>query len=397
VGTEVPTKIGRYEVSGLLGAGAMGNVYLARDPDLEREVAIKTVRYASLPSDSLDTFLERFRNEARAAARLHHPNVVQIFDVGEAEGIGPYLVFEFVPGASLKQVLRQRGPLAPDRVVQLAEEVASALALAHAHGIIHRDIKPENLLLTDTGHAKLADFGVARIPNADLTREGQFLGTPCYAAPETLRNGVYAPTTDAFSLATVLYEAATGVRAFPGDDAIAVAHKVIHDEVDPASSSGPVPRELDAVFERALYKDPAERFGTATELAAALRVAYAEAGLVDSASPRDATARLRLEAAEPEPSESPMAKVAILAGLLAIGFAVVVSFQREEPRPATVPTVEPTLRDEPLRSPNDRPARRRRARAALDAGAPVDTIELPVPLPVPENPPSPGANSPTAP
>lgn len=391
--TELPSKIGRYEVSGLLGAGAMGNVYLARDPELDRAVAIKTVRYASLPSDSLDTFLERFRNEARAAARLHHPNVVQIFDVGEADTLGPYLVFEYVAGASLKQILRHRGPLRADRVVQLAEEVASALALAHSHGIIHRDIKPDNLLITDEGHAKLADFGVARIPNADLTREGQFLGTPCYAAPETLRSGHYSDATDTFSLASVLYEAATGIRAFPGDDAVAVAHKVIHDEVEPPSYVGPAPRELDAVFERALDKDPSNRFTTASELASALREAFAKAGLVDSLSPRDATVRMRTEVEAAEPDESPMARAAILAGLVAIGIAIAISYQRDTPQPAAVPTVEPSLRDEAPRVVNDRPPRRRRAPA--DGGttqaqetpvAPAPTEPRPSPDPTPPAP-----------
>lgn len=365
--TDVPTKIGRYEVERLLGAGAMGNVYLARDPQLDRAVAIKTVRYAALPADSLDTFLERFRNEARAAAKLHHPNVVQVFDVGEAPTIGPYLVFEYVPGATLKQVLKQRGPYSPAAVCQLADEVASALALAHAHGIIHRDIKPENLLVTDDGHVKLADFGVARLPNADLTREGQFLGTPCYAAPETLREGKYAPATDEFSLATVLYEAATGVRAFPGDDAIAVVHKVIHDEVEPPSSVIAAPRELDAVFVHALAKDPTLRFASAADLAATLREAYEAAGVLEPATTREPTARFRV--AEPEPPESPLAKVAILVGIVAIGFALIVSFQRSNaPANAALTgpdaSVAPALReDRPRQAPSDRPRTRPRRSA----------------------------------
>lgn len=402
---DVPTKIGRYEVERLLGAGAMGNVYLARDPELDRAVAIKTVRYSNLPADSLDTFLERFKNEARAAAKLHHPNVVQVFDVGEAPEIGPYLVFEYVAGSSLKQLLKQRGAVAPELVCRIGDEVASALSLAHAHGIIHRDIKPENLLLGDDGHVKLADFGVARVPNADLTREGQFLGTPCYAAPETLRSAQYGPETDEFSLATVLYEAATGVRAFPGDDAVAVAHKVIHDPVEPPSSVGSAPRELDPIFERALAKDPADRFANAAELAAMVREAYELAGLVEPRSLREPTSRSqpppRSEAPpafEDDDDASPLAQVAIVLGILAIGLALVVAFQRDAEN-ATNPdaSVVPALRDEPPRiAPRPRSARRPRLESpSPDAPQPAALVPSPTPTPtVPSSEPAPSAPAP---
>lgn len=282
----IPKKIGRYTVDRLLGSGAMGFVFLGRDPELDRAVAIKTVRDLNMDEDSLALFLERFRNEARAAAKLHHPNIVQVYDVGDDEELGPYLVFEYVAGSTLKQILRSRGALDPLGVVRLAEEVGDALTLAHEAEIIHRDIKPDNLLMTPDGQTKLADFGVARIPNAALTREGQFLGTPCYAAPETLKQGKYGVHSDLFSFAAVLYEAASGVRAFPGDDAVAVAHKVIHDEPKPvrqvADDPTIVPPEVEAVIMDGLSKDPTKRAGSAAELAAALRDAYLAAGLVDA-------------------------------------------------------------------------------------------------------------------
>src|SRR5688500_6084374 len=149
-----PREIGRYVVDRMIGSGAMGHVYLARDHRLDRAVAIKTLRELGLSPEAKAMFLERFRNEARAAARVHHPGIVQVYDVGEDEAVGPYLVFEYVAGASLKQILRSRGPLAPEDVVSLAEQVGDALDVAHAANIIHRDVKPDNLLVADGGAIK---------------------------------------------------------------------------------------------------------------------------------------------------------------------------------------------------------------------------------------------------
>lgn len=331
----IPKRIGRYRVERLLGSGAMGFVFLGRDPELDRAVAIKTVRDLGLSEERLQTFLERFRNEARAAARLHHPSIVQVYDVGEDSEAGPFLVFEYVAGSTLKQLLRARGPLEPSALVRLAEEVADALDTAHAHEIIHRDLKPDNLLVTPDGQTKLADFGVARVPNAALTREGQFLGTPCYSAPETLREGRYGIESDLFSLAAVLYEAASGVRAFPGDDAVAVAHKVIHDEPAPpreVARGEAIPRSVDALLMRGLSKDPARRFGSATELALALREAYdAEGMLTEDPSPRPGTGRFatagRPAGRTPEPPvrrrAGALAFGAVLAGGLALGIGLI--------------------------------------------------------------------------
>ncbi|MCA9531045.1 MAG: serine/threonine protein kinase, partial [Myxococcales bacterium] len=286
----IPAHIGRYDVERLLGSGAMGHVYLARDPVLDRPVAIKTVRALSGEGDHGDpagtaraVFLERFRNEARAAAKVHHPNIVQVYDVGEDAEAGPFVVFEYVPGPTLKDVLRERGPFGPEQAVRWVEDAAAGLAAAHAHGIIHRDVKPENLLLTPEGRVKLADFGVARLPNAALTGAGQFLGTPCYAAPETLTTGEVGPESDLFSLAAVLYEILSGARAFPGKQAIAVARSVVHDDPRPLRAVRPdaaPPREVQRVLDRGLAKDPARRFESVTAFARALRAAYAKAGLL---------------------------------------------------------------------------------------------------------------------
>ena len=279
----IPTRIGRYTIERLLGQGAMGCVYLGRDQQLERAVAIKTVKDLDLEEEKKQRFLDRFKNEARAAARVSHPAIVQVFDVGEDPDVGPFLVLEYVRGSSLKQIVRERGPLPSHELVGIARELAAGIDLAHAAGIIHRDIKPDNVLVAEdqTGgaRAKLADFGVARVPNAALTKEGQFLGTPCYAAPETLASGSYGPRTDLFSFAAMLYELASGTRAFPGDEAIAVAHSVIHDEpVAPSTVArgSAIPTAVDKVILGGLSKDPEGRPASATAFAEELALAYGE-------------------------------------------------------------------------------------------------------------------------
>jgi predicted Ser/Thr protein kinase len=335
VETGIPKRIGRYSVERLLGSGAMGFVFLGRDRELDRAVAIKTVRDLGLDEERLQTFLERFRNEARAAARLHHPSIVQVYDVGEDPQAGPFLVFEYVAGATLKQLLRSRGPLSPSAAIQVAEQVADALDTAHAHGIIHRDLKPDNILVTPDGQSKLADFGVARVPNAALTREGQFLGTPCYSAPETLREGRYGEASDLFSFAALLYEAITGTRAFPGDDAVAVAHKVLHDEPAPprtVARGEPIPEPVETLLLRGLSKDPDQRFKSGTELALALRGAYQQAGVpIEEASLRPGTGRFTTSARgagapAPDRARRPtgaLAFVGVMVGGLALGVGLI--------------------------------------------------------------------------
>ncbi|MDQ3031042.1 MAG: serine/threonine protein kinase, partial [Myxococcota bacterium] len=281
--SKIPEKIGRYTVDRLLGQGAMGSVYLGRDPALDRKVAIKTVRDLDLDEKHRKSFLERFKNEARAAARLSHPSIVAVYDVGEEDGIGPFLVFEYVPGSTLKHVLRSRGALPALEVIEIATQIAGALEVAHAAGIIHRDVKPDNILVSEDGRAKLADFGIARVPDAALTKEGQFLGTPCYAAPETLARGAYSPQSDIFSFAAVIYELVCGVRAFPGDDAISVAHAVVHESPPPPSEAGSraLPKVVDDVVLRGIAKDPEARYASAIEMVEDLDRALVESGLIE--------------------------------------------------------------------------------------------------------------------
>jgi hypothetical protein len=368
----IPRRIGRYRVDRLLGAGAMGFVYLAQDPELARPVAIKTIRDLGMAPDQLKNFIDRFRNEARAAARLQHSSIVQVYDVGEDPDVGAYLVFEYVPGSTLKQILKERGPLHPTELVHLADQVADAIDIAHHEGIIHRDIKPDNLLVTETGKVKLADFGVARVPDAALTREGQFLGTPCYAAPETLRDGQYGPETDLFSFAAVLYEAASGTRAFPGDDAVAVAHKVIHDDPPPPSAVAkgePISKEIDTVLMRGLDKHSRERFGSAAELARELRAAYADEGRVDPQRREpSASVRTRPGIGEPAPRRSGLAFLLALVGILSIGIAVVYAFGKPPEETGAEPTigVDAGVPDEAVR-----PRRDAGVDGGTDAGPPA--------------------------
>jgi serine/threonine protein kinase len=355
-----PEKIGRYPVTRLLGSGAMGSVYLARDTELERDVAIKVVRLPPGDSGEAEAFLVRFRNEARAVARLRHRSIVAVYDVGNDAELGPYLVFEYIEGSNLKDILRAKGPLLPEQVVTLAEQVGDALDAAHAERIIHRDIKPENLLVGRDGTIRLADFGVARVPDAALTGEGQFLGTPCYGAPETLRGGAAGPLSDQFSFAAVLYEAASGARAFPGQDAVAVAHHVIHDEPlapsKAALAGALVPASVDQVLLRGLSKKPEARFDQISSLVLALREAYLEAGALTGGE-GDATVPAllsnlrtsrRVTSAPPPPERLRLWPFAVA---LAVGFFAVVQLAPSVPSrvegaelPATIP-VQPSVQD----------------------------------------------------
>lgn len=251
--------IGRYRVVRLIGQGAMGRVYLAHDGVLDRHVAIKILRDdLGLPPEHLQTLYERMQQEARASARVSHPNIVALYDMGEDDALGLYLVFEYIEGQTLKQRIQQ-GNLGPELVKRLAIELGSALTLAHEAGVLHRDIKPENVMLARTG-SKIADFGIARVPDSTLTRDGRLLGTPAYSAPEAISHGTFSSASDQFSLATTLYEALCLHRAFPGDDAVAVAARITYEEPPAVAAICGLDRRVDTVFARALSKNPKSRF-----------------------------------------------------------------------------------------------------------------------------------------
>jgi serine/threonine protein kinase len=266
-------RFGRYEIVAELGRGAMGVVYKARDPQIERMVAVKTVSMWGQEPDEKAEFRMRFMNEAQAAGRLHHAGIVSIFDVGEnPENQDPYIVLEYVSGESLNRVLAREKKLSLTKALQLAEEIAEALDYAHAQGVVHRDIKPGNILVTEDGHAKIADFGIAKLNLAHFTLPGRVMGTPAYMAPEQLSGEGVDGRSDLFSLGVILYALVTGHSPFQGNSATTVCFKVANREPVAASAFDlTLPRELDEVISRAMAKDPEHRYQRGSEFAEDLR------------------------------------------------------------------------------------------------------------------------------
>jgi tRNA A-37 threonylcarbamoyl transferase component Bud32 len=262
-------RFGRYEILAELGRGAMGVVYKARDPKINRVVAVKTISLAGQTPEEEREYRERFFREAEAAGRLSHPGIVTIFDVGEEPATrAPYIVMEFVGGQSLDKLLsRDDHKLPVETALQLALELAEALDCAHSQGVVHRDLKPANILLTEDGHAKIADFGVAKLNLANHTLAGRALGTPAYMSPEQLNGEVVDGRSDLFSLGVILYTVLTGYRPFQGNSAITISFKVVNRDPIPATVlDAELPPGLDYIIARAMAKDPAERYQRGMEM-----------------------------------------------------------------------------------------------------------------------------------
>jgi serine/threonine protein kinase len=262
--------LGRYEILAELGHGAMGVVYKARDPQIDRLVAIKTISLMGQNPDEEGDYLTRFFLEARAAGRLSHPGIVTIFDVGEEPGTrAPYIVMEHVSGQALSKLLEvSSGKLPLETALQITQQLAEALDYAHTHGVVHRDMKPSNVLMTDEGRAKIADFGIAKMNLAQITLPGNVLGTPAFMSPEQLEGGTVDGRSDLFSLGVILYTILTGHRPFQGNSALTVSFKVANREPVPATAfDSDFPPEIDYVIARAMAKDPAERYQTGREMA----------------------------------------------------------------------------------------------------------------------------------
>ncbi|HKU26263.1 MAG TPA: serine/threonine-protein kinase, partial [Candidatus Sulfotelmatobacter sp.] len=267
-------RFGRYEIVAELGRGAMGVVYKARDPQIDRHVAVKTVSLWGQEPEEEKEFRLRFANEAQAAGRLHHPGIVSVFDVGEdPENQDPYIVLEYVSGESLQRILSREKKLPLAKALKLAEEVADALDYAHGQGVVHRDIKPANILVTADGHAKIADFGIAKLNLAHFTIPGKVLGTPAYMAPEQLSGEGSDGRSDLFSLGVILYVMVTGHSPFPGSSATTVCFKVANREPVAASALDmTLPPQIDALISRAIAKNPDERYQAGSEFAEDLRL-----------------------------------------------------------------------------------------------------------------------------
>ena len=268
------THLGRYRILGELGRGAMGVVYRAVDPLIEREVALKTL-HKELPEDVIDEVRARFLREARSAGRLNHPNIVTIFDVGQ-EGDAAYIAMELLEGPSLHQMLKERQPIPFHSVADLIAQVADALHHAHQFSIVHRDVKPANVVVVSrTGRAKLTDFGVAYIPASDVTQNGSALGSPRYMAPEQVLGQPIDARTDIFSLGVVLYELLARRTPFvwPGDTTVyALMQRIAGEPHPPLRQVDPaIPAGFDRIIDRALAKRPQDRYQSASEFASDLR------------------------------------------------------------------------------------------------------------------------------
>src|SRR6266516_1379066 len=274
---------GRYLIIRKLGAGGMAKVYLAEDQELGRRVAIKIIE-ASHAAD--DSFIERFRREAKNAAGLSHPNIVSIYDRGEAEGTY-YIAMEYLSGRSLKELIVSRGPTPIRIAIDYTRQMLAALGFAHRHGIVHRDVKPHNVVVDADGRLKVTDFGIARSGASQMTEVGSIIGTAQYLSPEQARGSPVDQRSDVYSVGIVLYEMLTGTVPFTGDTPLEIAMKHLSEvPVPPSELRDDVPADLDLVVLRALAKDPEDRYQTAEEMNADL--ARIQRGLSVSSETTDA-------------------------------------------------------------------------------------------------------------
>lgn len=385
---------GRYELGRQLGAGGMARVYLGHDRVLDRQVAVKVL---SEPFASDPNFVERFRREASAAAGLNHPNIVAVYDRGEADG-SYYIVMEYLSGPDLKQVIRRRAPLPAGEAIDNAQQVLAALGAAHRRDLVHRDVKPQNVMVAEDGHLKVTDFGIARAgAEADMTEAGSVIGTAQYLSPEQARGGEVTSASDCYALGIVLYEMLTGQVPFDGGPPVAVAMKQVTDPPTPPSEIEPgVPPELEAVVMRALAKRPSERYRTAQEFSRALDevrtaidgsggttrlmpVADGDTGRTRMMEPVTGTTRV----GPPPPEEPPRGRrrwpfvVGALVLLAALAVAAFVLLGGDEARAVTIPPVanQPAQQaEDALRALGLEVDRRTVTDADVDEGLAIDTI-----------------------
>ncbi len=263
--------LGRYEVIGELGQGAMGIVYRAKDPLIDRVVAIKTISLG-LAQDGKDEYEQRFYQEAKAAGRLSHPNIVTIYDVGKSGDVA-YIAMEFLHGRELRDIMNSEGLLAVDQVLDIVAQVASGLAYAHEHDIVHRDVKPSNIMVIRDGHIKITDFGIARMASAGVhTQTGMVLGSPKYMSPEQVMGKTIDQRSDIFSLGVMLYEMLTGIAPFNGENVNAIMYQTLNAVPPPPNSvNAKVPEMMNFIVAKALAKGLDDRYFDARDFATDLR------------------------------------------------------------------------------------------------------------------------------
>jgi len=268
-----PQKIGKYDIQSVLGKGAMGVVYKAFDPAIERLVAIKTVRKDLVDPDLVEQAMARFKNEAKAAGRLLHPNIVSVYEYGEDEA-NAFIVMEYIDGTGLREYLNRKAAFDLGQITAIMTQLLLALDFAHERGVVHRDIKPSNLILTLSGSLKVADFGIARIDTSNLTTMGMVMGTPSYMSPEQCQGQTVDRRSDLFSAGVVFYELLTGEKPFAGAMET-IGYKICHEDPRPPSSVSRLPLSptVDAVVATALEKKPEGRFQNARAFSRALRTA----------------------------------------------------------------------------------------------------------------------------
>jgi serine/threonine-protein kinase len=384
------SSLGKYDVRGTLGKGAMGVVYDGWDPIIHRRVAIKTLVLPDGDDPEAIEGLARFKREAQAAGRLTHPNIVGVFDYGETDKLA-YIVMEFVEGRSLKEVLANNQRMSPETAVRLMEEILAGLEYSHECGVVHRDIKPANIMITQDGRTKIADFGIARIEASSMTQAGTVLGTPAYMSPEQFMGQVVDRRTDIYSSGVLLYQLLTGERPFDGS-MTAIMHKVLSTVPPrPSELSVTAPPSLDSVVARAMARRPEDRFATAAAFAQALRqklsevddpLAVDETIITPAKGARPATPAPTATAAAPPPGPRSKLPVFIGGGAGAVVVAAVAAWLLlgSGGKPANVPqAAAPSLQAKLT------PASVPDASAAPPVSTPPPTaIARPEPTPVPQ-------------
>ena len=320
--------LGKYQIQNVLGKGAMGVVYKAFDPNIARTVAIKTIHAQLLDTDMGRELLSRFRNEAQAVGRLNHANIVGIYEFDQDRGT-PYFVMEYVEGQDLKSLQKEGRKFTPEEAVNIVCAILSALAYTHKLGIVHRDIKPANVFITHDNHIKLADFGIARVDNAELTQMGSVLGTPSYMSPEQCKGMKVDARSDLFSTGVVLYELLVGRKPFGGENTHAIMHSVLSAEpARPSSHVNTLPKAFDDIVRKALTKKIEDRYQTADDFRADLQKAVAKDVPVQAGF-----------------NKALLAVVAVVALLAAVGGGMWFKQQQDarfaQPSTAQMPTLDP--------------------------------------------------------